>query len=385
MEEERSGKAGRLLALLAKHIRLYPEQDGVYVKGHCPFHKDGKEVTPAFSLYVGHTKPETAAERGKRFGGAYCFVCGRGWSPKGLLRGLGLTTGIREIMDELDLAEAEDRVEGRRARLRERIRARQHGADEPTEPPERRPLPESFLGLFDNEDPDGQMASLGFTEETLRKFEIGYDKAARRIVFPIRDPNGRLIGASGRNPGSGQGPRYHNYSSEIERNYPWFGKANKGVLWGAHLWRDKRNQRGGQTAPLVLLEGYKAAMWVHQESGRDVIAMMGVRLEPAHIEGLGRMASSLVLFLDNDPAGVKATLRFAQVLQSAGFSVCMANYGSVHPDSPDDLNRDRVLHAVQNTLGMRAWLERYGRFLCGDGDEKCSTSRTRRDWSGVVV
>src|SRR6185295_15208253 len=133
-------------------------------------------------------------------------------------------------------------------------------------------LPEALLGVFDF--CPVRLLEEGFTEETLEMHNIGFDRERHRITFPIRDVKGRLIGISGRTV-IDQIPKYKVYDGW---HVNWEGKRVPGEL-GAwfpgyvsagikdHLWREQfvyERIYKGKDSQLIVVEGYKAAMWLVQ-------------------------------------------------------------------------------------------------------------------------
>jgi len=119
-----------------------------------------------------------------------------------------------------------------------------------------------------------------------------------RVVFPIRDAKGHILGFGGRVMGDGQ-PKYLN-----TRATPVFEKSR--VLYAIEAARDSiRGSREG-----VIVEGYMDALRAHQEGFANVVATLGTSITGDQLRALARyLPSRLVLALDADPAGQKAAVR----------------------------------------------------------------------------
>ena len=124
-----------------------------------------------------------------------------------------------------------------------------------------------------------------------------YDRFRGRIVFPIRDHQGRPIGFGGRILGDGV-PKYLNSPQS-----PLFDKSR--VLFGLDL--AKVGIR--TTGEAVIVEGYMDVLMAHQYGINNVIAQMGTALTEAQLQRLKRYTQRFILALDSDAAGDQATLR----------------------------------------------------------------------------
>lgn len=198
-------------------------------------------------------------------------------------------------------------------------------------------LPESLLGVFDRA--PKLLLEDGFTKETLRHFEVGYDRWNYRITYPVRAIDGRLLGIVGGQVYPEDNPKYLLYTKEFAT----WGLGERGpiergeTLWHAHrMYADRASS--ANNPPLVLVEGYKACMWVYQSGIPDVIALSGSKITFAQRTILGRMAQDVVLMLDGDEAGRAGARQIQQQLQRSGLRVHRIDL----PDEtqPDDLEPD---------------------------------------------
>jgi DNA primase len=138
-----------------------------------------------------------------------------------------------------------------------------------------------------------------------------YDRFRDRLVFPIRDDRGRIVGLGGRVlPGgdaeSQPGAKYVNTPQT-----PVFDKGS--LLYG--LDRAKEAIRTAGTA--VIVEGYMDVIAAHQYGHRNVVASMGTALTDRQAALLQRFAERVVLAMDADEAGSAANLRAIQVVAAA--------------------------------------------------------------------
>jgi DNA primase len=149
----------------------------------------------------------------------------------------------------------------------------------------------------------------GFTEQELyatglaqRSKENGrpYDRFRGRIMFPLADVRGRVLGFGARAMRDEQKPKYLNTSDN--------DVYHKGShLYGAHLAR-AHAARAGQA---ILCEGYTDVIALHQAGLRNTVGSMGTALTAEQVSELSRMAQTVLLALDADSAGQEAMLKAA--------------------------------------------------------------------------
>ncbi|MBU6485721.1 MAG: DNA primase, partial [Betaproteobacteria bacterium] len=124
-----------------------------------------------------------------------------------------------------------------------------------------------------------------------------YDRFRGRIMFPIHDARGRVIGFGGRVLDGGE-PKYLN-SPET----PVFSKGRE--LYGLFLARDAIREAGR----VVVVEGYMDVVALAQHGVEYAVATLGTSTTPVHAQKLLRLADSVVFCFDGDAAGRKAAWR----------------------------------------------------------------------------
>ena len=133
-----------------------------------------------------------------------------------------------------------------------------------------------------------------------------YDKFWNRVIFPIMDVNGRVIGFGGRVMGDGK-PKYLN-SPETRV----FDKSRN--LYGLHIARTSRKKY------MLVCEGYMDVISMHQAGFTNAVASLGTALTSQHASLLKRYTDEVILTYDSDEAGVKAALRAIPLLKEAGIA-----------------------------------------------------------------
>src|SRR5271170_1422265 len=149
----------------------------------------------------------------------------------------------------------------------------------------------------------------GFSEQELyatglaqRSKENGrpYDRFRGRIMFPLADIRGRVLGFGARAMREEQKPKYLNTSDN--------DVYHKGShLYGADLARAHATRAG----EVILCEGYTDVIALHQAGLRNTVGSMGTALTAEQVGELSRMAQTVLLALDADSAGQEAMLKAA--------------------------------------------------------------------------
>lgn len=121
-----------------------------------------------------------------------------------------------------------------------------------------------------------------------------YDRLRGRVIFPIEDHRGRVVGFGGRVLGDGE-PKYLN-SPET----PLFHKGSE--LYG--LFRGRKTF--DQTGRAIVVEGYMDVIALAQYEIEGAVATMGTATTKAHLERLFRLVTEVVFCFDGDRAGRKA-------------------------------------------------------------------------------
>lgn len=297
----------------------------------CPFHD---ERTPSMSI-----KPDD-----KLF---HCFGCGEGgnifkWVE--LTEGVDFTGAVELLADragiQLKTPEEDPETAARRAREKRLLELldrtsrfyerqlweSQEGADARREL-QRRGLNPDLLKAFrvgysprrGNPVLQGSQAAGYGVDELLASGAVQrgrdgrsdlYDRFRRRIMFPLSDRRGRILGFGARALDQDQKPKYINSSDGVV-----YRKGRH--LFAAHIAR----KQAARTGEVILCEGYTDVIALHQAGLSNAVGLMGTALTPEQIVALGKLAPSVILALDADRAGREAMLRAAQLAAGSGLKL----------------------------------------------------------------
>lgn len=342
-----------LVELIGETVNLR-KQGNRYV-GRCPFHS---EKTPSF-----HVTPEN--------GLFYCFGCGTGGDifsfvmkqehlefPQAVEK-LAQRAGIT-LLAEKNLSPGQQKNIEQLQRLRDINREAAFYY---------------YQTLRTNEGKEalGYLRTRQVTQESLKEFALGYapyrhlelhdyllskgftmeemlegglliqreggaitGRFRDRIMFPITDTRGRVVGFGGRlmNPGE---PKYLN-SPETKV----FNK--KGLLYGLHLALQEIRRQG----LVLLVEGYLDVIGLRQAGFKNVVASLGTAFSPEHAAILKRYTREVIVLFDNDEAGIKATQRAIDIFRDQGMKVKMANLPGAK--DPDDFIKSYGKRALEKEL-----------------------------------
>ena len=353
--KEKVRDAVDMIALVSTRTELRRAGVNSYF-GRCPFHE---ERTGSF-----HVRPEE-----KHY---HCFGCQESGDPFDFVmqtEGLDFVGAMESLAERfgvtLEVADEDPQAKARRERLHTLLdRAAAYYA----------------RYLWEAKEAEGARAYLvgrGLAEETLRTYRVGYapsawdrlllvarqagfsedellatglaqrskqqrgsiyDRFRERIMFPLADARGRVVGFGARAMRENQPPKYLN-TSEGEV----FHKGSQ--LFGIDLAR-KAAARAGS---VVLAEGYTDVLALHQAGIENAVGIMGTSFTDEQARELERTARTLVLALDADGAGQEAMLRAARVAEGRSLELRVA---ALPPGlDPADLVQQEGVEAVRARIG----------------------------------
>lgn len=173
-----------------------------------------------------------------------------------------------------------------------------------------------------------------------------YDKFRNRVIIPIRDARGRIVGFGGRVLDNST-PKYLN-TAETQ----WFNKRR--LLFGLDI-ALKAIRKSGKA---VVVEGYMDAISLHAAGFDNVVASMGTAFSQEQAKLLQRLAEEVIFCYDSDSAGRKASVRAVSIAREVGLKVRIA--GVPDGKDPDEYVRqhgkdafEKVLAAAQNGIDFQ--------------------------------
>ena len=305
--------------VVGRHVTL--RRSGANMFGLCPFHG---EKTASFSV---------APDKGIY----YCFGCHKGGGSINFvmeMEGLTYPDAVRALANRCGMEVPEDDQYQSRYRQQERLwalckeAARYFHSQLYTEAgaqglayAQKRGMPKSTLTTFGiGFAPDSwnglimAMKAKGYTDKELidaglvsEKGGRIYDRFRNRLMFPIIDVRGNIIGFGGRVMDDST-PKYLNSPETVI-----FNKRKN--LFALNL------ARKSKLGYLILVEGYMDAIALHQYGFDCAVASLGTSLTEEHATLISRYVEQVVLIYDGDEAGQRATKRAIPILEKAGIRV----------------------------------------------------------------
>lgn len=316
-----------IVDIVSEYVEL--EKKGKNYVGLCPFHGD---TNPSMSV----------SEEKKIF---KCFSCGAG----------GNAIKFVQDFEKISFVEATKKVASKvgitldikESRFKKYHKINQEASD--------------FYGFYLNNTPEGTsiksyLQTRGISNETIKQFEIGFapegnllykslrnkqiepldiittglahkhennyfDTFRRRIMFPIWDSSGNIVGFSGRTVGKTDQAKYVN-SSESSL----FKKGD--ILYNFHKAMNSIKNKGR----VILMEGFMDVIAAHNAGVEEAVATMGTALTENHIKLLKRVTNKVIICFDGDQPGQDAAYKSLKHLREFDVRVVSLPNGQ----DPDD-------------------------------------------------
>ena len=311
-----------IVEVVSRYVSLTKKGGNLF--GLCPFHN---EKTPSFSV-----SPDKQIY--------HCFGCGKGGGVVSFImeiENLSFPEAVRFLAERAGMSMPEEGEDQELPRLRKRLLALNKDAARWFYAQLWSPAGEKAAAYLRGREIRKKTAvnfGLGFAPDSwdslLRAMEekgygsseliaaglavrgkkegAAYDKFRNRLMFPVLDIRGEVLGFSGRALEEGQEPKYLNSPETLV-----FAKRRS--LFGINL--AKNSKRGS----ILLVEGNIDVVTLHQAGFDNAVAAMGTALTTEQTRLISRYAKEIVLCYDNDPAGKKATERALDILKNSEFTV----------------------------------------------------------------
>lgn len=169
------------------------------------------------------------------------------------------------------------------------------------------------------------------------KYNNYYDRFRDRIMFPITDIMGRVIGFGGRiTTESDSQPKYLNTPDTVVYN-------KRKNLYGLFVAKSESSQKG-----IIIVEGYMDVITLHQEGFTNAVASLGTSLTIEQAKLIKRYTDEVYLAYDSDEAGMAASVRGMEILNDAGLivKVIMLTEGL----DPDDYIKEKGREEFNNKI-----------------------------------
>jgi 5S rRNA maturation endonuclease (ribonuclease M5) len=170
----------------------------------------------------------------------------------------------------------------------------------------------------------------GFELDTLRDFEVGFSKVQHRIVLPVRDEHGGLVGFSGRAIKDDQLPRYWDK-----------GLPKRHILYNLN--------KAQQFDEVIIVEGPLDVIKVHQAGYKNVVGFFGGGFTKIQSKKLTRGFESVTIFTDNDEAGKDFADKIYKACSHSHRTAYIAKYPEGKKD-PGELSKSEVTQAIENKV-----------------------------------
>lgn len=323
-------------SVMAPYVNL--KRRGKNLVGLCPFHN---EKTPSFTVY-----PEN--------GSFYCFGCGVGgdvFSFIKLIENLDYIEAVKLLAERSGVTIPQDGYDDSMQRLKNNVYEinreaakfyhgylMSEGGKWARDYLLGRGLslstikhfglgaaPDSWDALIEHLKAKGYSMGDMLQANVIGKSQRGsfYDRFRKRVMFPIINIRGKVIGFSGRAmPGEDKaGGKYVNTSDT-----PVYKKSEN--LFAMNFAKNHCDER------IILVEGNMDVISLHQAGFENTVAALGTSFTPEQAKLLSRYTKEIVLMLDSDAAGQKAVRRAGEILKDTGLDVRVV----VIPDGkdPDD-------------------------------------------------
>lgn len=185
------------------------------------------------------------------------------------------------------------------------------------------------------------MHKKGFTDQELIEADLirpgkkgFYDTFRNRLIFPVIDVSGRVIGFSGRILGEGE-PKYLNSKETVV-----FNKGRN--LFGLNLAKKSKADY------IILVEGNVDVVSLHQAGFDSAVASLGTSLTVEQAQLLSRYTNQIVLAYDSDGAGLKAAQRGIDILDKLDVRVRVLRWEGAK--DPDDFIKLKGAGAFRNLI-----------------------------------
>ena len=350
--------AANIVEIIGDYVTL--KRKGVNYQACCPFHQ---EKTPSFMV-----SPSKGVYK--------CFGCGKGGNAVTFVmeqEGISYPEALKVVAKRYGI-EVEEKAlteeDVRRNDNRESLFALNGWAAE-------------YFAKYLTGNSEGRAVGIsyfsqkrGFTDATIRKFGLGfcssrgddlsiaalqagykeefllstglslkresdgrlYDRFRDRVMFPIHNISGRVVGFGGRTLRTDKQVAKYQNSPESEI----YNKRRE--LYGLYFAKRAIQQHDA----VIMVEGYTDVISMHQAGVENVVSSSGTSLTVEQVQLLHRFTRNITIIYDGDPAGQKASLRGIDIILKEGMNVRVVLLPE--PEDPDSFARSHTADEVQEYI-----------------------------------
>ncbi len=276
------------------------------------------EITHTCPLHDDHS-PSAALNPEKE--SWVCSVCGGMSIPQLVFNVFDMDDfkQVSEYLEKFDFEGVSDYETGKGVK----IKIKEWGE---TDKPKERNIPEAFFEHWGEEHP--YIYKRIPDERTIKELEVHYDAGKQRIIFPVRNLRGKIIGWSERwafDPKEKKNGRIilpkwviddmEDKNLELGEwkveNPRWRHEYDRmNYLYGAHLLAKKKSRKKRR---VLVVEGFTTLAWLRAHGIRNVVAIGGSKISKMQVDLLLEIADEIISGLDNDDAGFNGTARIIKL------------------------------------------------------------------------
>ncbi len=340
-----------IVDIVSEYVEL--EKKGKNHVGLCPFHGD--------------TNPSMSVSEDKKI--FKCFSCGAGGNAIKFVQDfekISFVEATKKVADRVGIT-----IDVKESKFRKYHKINQEASD--------------FYSFYLGNTPEGTsiksyLQTRGMSDETIKQFEIGfapegnllfkslrnkhfepldiittglsqknndqyYDTFRKRIMFPIWDSSGNIVGFSGRTVGKSDQAKYVN-SSESSL----FKKGE--ILYNFHKAINPIKQKNR----VILMEGFMDVIAAHNAGLHEVVATMGTALTHKHVQLLKRVTNKVVICFDGDKPGQEAAYKSLNSLKDFDVTVVALPEGQDPDDFIKENSSEAFVQLVENALDVISFI-----------------------------
>jgi len=174
----------------------------------------------------------------------------------------------------------------------------------------------------------------GLRKEILKEFNIGYDTKSERLIFPIKNSSGKLVGFKGRATSSKDKPKYKSIGDKTSTYYGFPNCKIHNYVYGLY----------NANSDVIIVEGEIDVLWLRQ-NGINAIGLGGSVFSEKQKQAILSHCTSATLLLDRDSAGEKVERKILKNL----VTYMPVRVARLEKGDPAGNTKNDIKNAIQNT------------------------------------